>query len=102
MKIKENWAHIQGKILSVKEETGENPFYHALLKVEHLKDYQEFPNLIRPNNKDEIVLKIKKEDFERLDLEKGIELRAVIRAFRGNICFPKPGSMRKVKKSDEK
>jgi hypothetical protein len=85
--IIENWASIEGVIVSLYENPDLQGFYIIELDLQRSEDEGGFPNLAKADEGKVIRINIRREQLETMDIKPGNPLRATVRKAYGQIYF---------------
>ena len=91
--IVENWTELSGTIKSMEPDGSLTGFLRMILQIERTSPVKNFPDLVKARPNEEITVKIKKSEAEKLKLETGDNIKGIIRAAGLNNYFFKPDSI---------
>lgn len=78
--IVENWAEVTGEITFSRRDPSKSDIHLVTVRIIAAKNYESFPNLIRPNKQNKITIQVKKEDIPEVGFKKGNVIKARVRA----------------------
>jgi len=85
--IIENWASIEGVIISLYENPDLQGFYIIELDLQRSEDEGGFPNLAKADEGKIIRINIRQEQLETMNIKPGDPLRATVRKAFGQVYF---------------
>jgi hypothetical protein len=78
--IVENWAEVTGEITFSRRDPSKSDIHLVTVRIISAKNYESFPNLIRPNKQNKITIQVKREDIPEVGFKKGNVIKARVRA----------------------
>ena len=92
--IVENWTDLSGTIKTIEPDESLTGFFRMNLQIEKISPVKNFPNLVTASTNEEITIKIKKTEAEKIKLKKGDKIKGIIKAAGLNNYFFKQDTIK--------